>query len=352
MVELQFSGTSHGQGYSGKILGLPKGFAFSVEQINLQLARRKTGFGRSSRQTNADLVTFVGENNGVVVCDGNPVEFAVANKCVEQRQEIVALRSGHTDVVGKARFPHLTVRQIAEISSARNSIGYVVAGAICKQLLAKHGISTFHYVQKIGGIASRNRYVFGVSEEQPHFEILHCPCRYATGLMVEKIQQARQNGNSLGGVVVVGATGVPMGIGEIFPYNKRLDAQISAELLGIPSVKGISLGIGEKYASLDGISACDTLEVQNGKIVYSSNKCGGIVGGISTGQDILCSLVVKPVPTVVGAPSINSKTLEQTTAHYERADTCVVPNVGVIGENILAIVLANQLTKQLTEQQN
>ncbi len=352
MVELQFSGTSHGQGYCGKITGLPKGFAFSVEQVNQQLHARKTGYGRSSRQSNADVVTFVGESNGIIHCDGSAIEFFVANKCVEQRDEIVAVRSGHTDVVGKARFPRQTVREIAEISSARNSIGYVVAGAICKQFLAQHGISTFHYVQKIGGIASRNRYVFGVSEQQPHFEILHCPCKYATGLMVEKINQARQDGNSLGGVVVVGATGVPMGIGEIFPYNKRLDAQISAELLGIPSVKGISFGIGEKYASLDGLSACDTLAVQNGKILYSSNKCGGIVGGISTGQDILCSLVVKPVPTVLGAPSINYQTLEATTAHYERADACVVPNVGVIGENIMAIVLANQLTKQQTEKED
>src|SRR5699024_6020339 len=118
--------------------------------------------------------------------------------CVEQREEITALRSGHCDVTGKARFPDMTVREIAEVASARNSVCYVVLGAICKQLLRQKGVFTYHYVERIGKISSRNRYVFGVSEKQPHFPVVHCPCRYATEKIVEKIQLARQQGNSLG----------------------------------------------------------------------------------------------------------------------------------------------------------
>lgn len=343
MITFNFSGTSHGEGYSGEIFGLPNGFTFNVDDVNKQLMQRKQGLGRSARQTLQDAVMFEGNSKQVTV--NGSLRFFVANKTVEHRPEITALRSGHSDVVGQARHPQMTVREIAEISSARNSVCYVVLGAICKQLLAERGIYTFHYVEKIGGISSRNRYRFGVSEREPHFATLHCPCRYATNLMVEAIEKARQEGNSLGGTVAVGATGVPMGLGEILPYDQRLDAVIAGNLMGIPSVKGITFGIGDKYSSLDGVQAHDELAVKEGKITYATNKCGGIVAGISTGEDILCHLTVKPVPTIKNVETLDSVTLENVAQHYERADVCVVPNVGVIAENILAYVIANQLLK-------
>ena len=160
------------------------------------------------------------------------------------------------------------------------------------------------------------------------------------------MDEAKAAGNSLGGTAVVGACGVPMGLGQALPYYEKLDAVISANLMGIPSVKGVSFGIGDKYAQLSGSESSDKLTVSNGKIEYATNNCGGIVAGITTGQDIVCKLIVKPVPTVKGVKTVDSVTLTETDAHYERADTCVVPNVGVIGENILAYVLLNQLLKQ------
>ena len=344
MISFKFQGASHGEGYSGTISGLPNGFTFDVDEVNKQLYERKRGLGRSERQALSDVVTFQGYDKTVTV--NGDLHFFVANKCVERRAEITALRSGHSDVVGKARHPELSVRDVAEISSARNSVCYVVLGAICKQYLADRGIYTYHYVEKIGGIASRNRYRFGVSEKEPHFNTLHCPCRYATGLMVEAIENARKTGNSLGGTVAVGATGVPMGLGEILPYTERLDAQIAANLVGIPSVKGITFGIGDKYAQLDGVSASDELTTQNGQIAYATNKCGGIVAGITTGGDVLCHLTVKPIPTVKNVETVDSVTKQKTPQHYERADVCVVPNVGVIAENILAYVITNQILKQ------
>ena len=344
MIKLTFNGTSHGEGYSGEISGLPNGFTFDIDEINKQLMKRKQGLGRSARQMLPDTVVFDGFDKQVTV--NGSLRFFVANSSVENRPEITALRSGHSDVVGQARYPELTVREIAEISSARNSVCYVVLGAICKQFLAERGIYTYHYVEKIGGISSRNRYRFGVSEKDPHFATLHCPCRYATNLMAEAIEKARLEGNSLGGTVAVGATGVPIGLGEILPYTERLDAVIAGNLMGIPSVKGITFGIGDKYSSLDGVSSHDELTVKDGKIRYATNKCGGIVVGISTGEDILCHLTVKPVPTVKNVETLDSVTLENVTQHYERADVCVVPNVGVIAENILAYVITNQILKQ------
>ncbi len=345
MITFSFYGTSHGEGYGGVICGLPDGFAFSAEEVNKQLARRKCGYGRSSRQNNSDVAVFDGADGDVVTVRGE-VRFFVANVSRENRPEITALRSGHGDVVGRARFPQLSVRQIAELTSARSSLCYTVLGAICKQLLASKNVYTYHYVDKIGGISSRVRYRFGLSEKQSHFALLHCPDGNATQKMMTAIDSARASGNSLGGIAVVGATGVPMGVGEIAPYDSRLDAVIAANLVGIPSVKGISFGIGGKYADLDGVRANDELTVKDGQIVYATDKCGGIVCGLSTGGDILCRLVVKPVPTVAGAETVDSVTLQRVKQHVERADVCVVPNVGVIGENILAYVLADRMMKQ------
>lgn len=345
MITFSFWGKSHGEGYGGTICGLPSGFTFSAEEVNRQLALRKTGYGRSERQNFEDVAIWNSAQGDTVTVNGD-VSFFVPNKSVGTRPEITALRSGHSDVVGKARFSDLSVREIAEFASARNSVCYVVLGAVCKQLLAKRGIFTYSYVEKIGGISSRNRFRYGISQKEPHFAVLHCPCRYATGLMQQAIDAASERGDSLGGAVAVGATGVPMGLGEIVPYSERLDAVIAANLVGIPSVKGIDFGIGSKYASLTGVDAHDELTVKEDRIVYATNKCGGIVAGISTGEDILCHLTVKPLPTVKGVTTVDAQTLQTVPQHYERADTCVVPNVGVIAENILAFVLANQLIKQ------
>lgn len=345
MITFTFEGNSHGDGYAGTVRGLPRGFTFSAERVNKELALRKRGYGRSDRQNFDDEVSFEGAA-GDQVTVGDEVKFFLPNACRENRPEITALRSGHVDVVGRERFPDKTVRELAEEASARNSVCYVVLGAICKQLLERRGVYVYHYVEKIGGIASRNRYSFGLSEKQPHFAVLHCPCRYATGLMQQAIDDARQRGDSLGGIVAVGATGVPAGLGEILPYAARLDAVIAANLVGIPSVKGISFGIGNKYADIDGVAAHDELCVEQGKITYATNKCGGIVAGITTGRDILCHLTVKPVPTVKGVQTVDSVTKQCVPQHFERADVCVVPNVGVIGENILAYVLADKMEER------
>lgn len=345
MISFEFGGTSHGKGYTGVIKGLPQGFTIDIDAVNAQLQSRKCGVGRSDRQNLPDKVDFVGNvGNAVTVC--GDLEFFVPNHGVESRPDITALRSGHADVTGKARFPEKSVRDIAEIASARNSVCYVVLGAICKQVLAGKGIFTYHYVERLGGVLSRAKYVFGVSEGKPYFSALHCPSQKATELMQQKIAQARAQGNSLGGVVAVGATGVPMGVGELLPYSSRLDAQIAANLVGIPSVKGITFGAGTKLADMDGVSSHDALAEKNGDVVYAENKCGGIVAGISTGQDVLCHLVIKPVPTVKGVSTVDTQTKQSVLQHFERADTCVVPNVGVIAENILAFVLLNQMQKQ------
>lgn len=344
MIDFQFEGTSHGNGYSGVIRGLPDGSVFSVGFVNEQLRLRKQGYGRSSRSAYPDIVVFDGCDGETVTVKGE-LRFSVANAVWKRGAEITALRSGHSDVVGKRRFPDMSVRDIAEISSARNSVCYVVLGAICKQLLTRKGIFTYHYVEQIGGVTCKKSYRFG-DESRQHFGSLHCPSESATKLMMAKIDEVRAAGDSLGGVVAAGAAGVPMGVGEIVPYNRRLDARIAANMMGIPSVKGVSFGLADKFARLSGRQCHDKLTVNGDEIVYATNNCGGIVAGISTGQNILCHLTVKPVPTVKGVMTVDSVTHAAAEQHFERADVCVVPNVGVIADNMLAYVLLDAILDQ------
>lgn len=311
MISFEFYGTSHGEGYGGVIKGLPNGFTFSVDYVNKQLELRKTGYGRSARQAYPDKVEFKGFADKVTV-NGN-LEFFVPNAKTETRLEITALRAGHIDLVGQARYPDKTVRELNELYSARSSVCYVVLGAICKQYLESLNITTSHTV---------------VDFDE------------------KRIDEARAKGDSLGGSVIVTAQGVPVGTGQALPYHERLDAVIAANLMGIPSVKGVSFGLGDAYVKMSGVECSDKLIVKDGKIEYATNNCGGIVAGISTGRDIVCNLIVKPVPTVKGVKTVDYVSLTEAQAHYERADTCVVSNVGVIAENILAYVLLNQLIKQ------
>lgn len=340
-MQYKFFGTSHGECLGGEIIGLPKNLNFSTAEVERQLQLRKCGYGRSNRQSRAETVRW-----DLSELSSGKISFQISDGCTEQREEITAYRPSHADLVGTKRYEGMSARQISEIASARNSVCYVVLGAICKQILQKVGITTYSYTKQIGKIKCHAKFVFGKTDQAEYFASLHCPSKAVTARMQAEIDKMRAVGNSLGGVSVVVAHGVPMGIGEIVPYTARLDSKIAANLTGIPSVKGIEFGIGSNFASADGVSVCEKLQVRGGQIAYQTNYSGGIIGGISTGADIVCNLTIKPVPTVCGVKTIDAKSLSEVDALYERADTCVVPNVGTIAENLLAAVLVEQMQKQ------
>ncbi len=347
MIEFSFYGTSHGKEYGGTISGLPDGFTVDVAAADEQLRRRKQGYGRSTRQFLPDSVCFTGPAKNTAA--GGVLTFTVPNARHPQPIPITAVRSGHADITGAVRYK-LSPRDVAEFASARGTVCYVVLGAVCKQLIARSGIETYSYTENIGGISSAVPFVSGQSEKEKTFAPLNCPDFAAGRLMAELIDRARETGDSLGGIAAVGASGVPMGLGEATPYFERLDGVISAAMMSIPSVKGIEFGAGQAFASMTGRESHDAVAAKNGGIVYEGNNCGGIVGGITTGKDIFFRLTVKPVPTVKGVKTIDSVTLKETAQHYERADVCVVPNVGVIAENILAYVLANEIIREGKEE--
>ena len=347
MITFNFSGTSHGVGYQGTICGIPKGVRVNIDNINSALATRKSGFGRSSRQNFTDKVVFVGhEKESEFFTDGNDICFTIANACVETRPNITAVRTGHADLVGTIRHPNFTARDIAEIASARSSVCYVVLGCICEQIVAEWGVKSHYFVKQIGNVVANTNNYNNLDDE-----FFPCPDKDAAEQMTQQILIAKQSGDSLGGVATV-VVKAPAGIGEIFPYHKRLDGQIASHLVGIPSVKGVSFGIGNHYANLTGTTSHDELQVENGQISYKTNLCGGIVGGVTTGNDIVVNLIVKPVPTVKGVTTIDTKTLQPVPQQYERADTCVVPNVGFIAMHIVNYVLANQILTQYEQNPN
>ncbi len=267
--------------------------------------------------------------------------FTVANCQHAKRDNITALRSGHIDVVVANTYGVDTVRQHNELASARSSVSYVVVGSIARQCLARYGITLFCHTLSIGGVSANIVENTASSDSYP----LLCSDSSAVDSMISAINSAQKVGNSLGGTVRVVAHGVPMGLGFHTPYSSRLDGIIAGALMSIPSVKGVSFGIGSGYALSSGVDCADKLEVDdNNNIVYTTNNCGGIVGGMTTGGDIVVELVVKPVPTVMGIDTIDSITHDIVPAHYERADTCVVPNVGIIARNMLAICLLDSIT--------
>lgn len=346
MITFSFNGTSHGEGYTGTICGIPKGVTINVNNINNALATRKGGFGRSDRQKFVDIVTFDGHQNQTeFITDGTNLQFFVANSCVETRPNITAVRTGHADLVGTIRHPDKTAREIAEITSARNSLCYVVLGCVCEQILKDFDICTTYFVRQIGNVCATD--IPQCDGDGSQFDTAYFPCANTdvAKQMVDQIDTAKQKGDSLGGVVCVMAK-VPAGIGEIFPYHKKLDAQLSAHLMGIPSVKGVTFGMGSKYASQTGVTSHDELQLIDGQISYKTNNCGGIVGGVTTGQNVVINLIVKPVPTVKGVNTIDTQTLQVVPQHYERADICVVPNVGFIAKHIVNYVLTNQILLQ------
>ncbi len=334
MIKYTLQGTSHGSGYSGTIQGIPSGIAISVDDINRQLHLRNCGIGRSNRQSiECDSVVLEGLDNGVST--GGAISYYIANSHSEQRDNITALRSGHIDVIVANTYGADSVREHNEMASARSSVGYVVVGAICAQCLQSMGISLYSHTLSIGGIIANIECNTQSSDSYP----LLCSDSVAVDKMTRAIELAQSSGNSLGGTVRVVAHGAPMGIGYHTPYSRRLDGIIAGAMMSIPSVKGVAFGMGNEYASTTGRQCADKLAVVDNKIVYNTNNCGGIVGGMTTGGDIVVELTVKPIPTVMGAEGIDSITRVHATAHYERADTCVVPNVGIIARNMLAICL-------------
>ncbi len=361
------AGESHGPQLTAIIEGLPAGMPLTAEDINNELARRQKGYGRGRRmQIEKDTAQIVGGiRHGYTL--GSPVALAVENKDwahwtkimgiepLEENPEdikrkVTRARPGHADLNGAIKYGHRDMRNVLERSSARETTVRVAAGAAAKKLLSLLGIELVSHVKEIGGVKAQDPQYKSlaelkqVTEESP----VRCFDEAAGVRMMEAIDDAKKNGDSIGGIVEVIVEGMPAGIGSYVHYDRKLDAKLAGAMVSINAFKGVEFGIGFKAASVPGSEVHDEIlwDKESG---YSrrTNRLGGFEGGMTTGMPIVVRGVMKPIPTLYKPlQSVDIETKEPYAASIERSDSCAVPAAAVVAENVIAWELAAALVDQ------
>ncbi|WP_139891733.1 chorismate synthase [Bacillus sp. D386] len=362
------AGESHGPQLTTLIEGLPAGMPLSEEDINKHLARRQKGYGRGRRmQIEKDTVEITaGIRHGRTL--GSPVALQVKNRDWthwthvmgiepidekaedEIKRKITRPRPGHADLNGGMKYGHRDLRNVLERSSARETTVRVAAGAVAVKLLSLLGIEIVSHVVEIGGIKAAETEVKDIKEIQQLAEDspVRCLDEKAAEKMMEAIDLAKKNGDTLGGVVEVVATGMPAGVGSYVHYDRKLDAKIAGAILSINAFKGVEFGIGFEAARIPGSQVHDEIIWEEGQ-GYSrkTNRLGGFEGGMTTGMPVVVRGVMKPIPTLYKPlKSVDIDTKESFTASIERSDACAVPAAAVVAEHVVAWELANAIIEQ------
>ena len=361
MFRFLTAGESHGPCLTAIVEGMPAGLTVNPEAINRDLARRQGGYGRGGRmQIERDRAEILG---GVIGgrTTGAPIALRIKNRdwanwrdrwAANDLPPLTVPRPGHADYAGMVKYGLDDARPILERASARETAGRVAVGALARLMLAELEITVGSYVCAIGGVSAPPLdlppvQLCRLAEESD----VRCPDAHAADGMRAAIDAARQAGDSLGGVFVVTATGVPIGLGSHVHWERRLDARLAAALIGIPAVKGVEIGPAFENARRAGTAVHDAFQppAQAGAPpARPSNRAGGIEGGISNGQPIIVRAARTPIPTTVTAqPSVDLATSRRAATQYQRSDVCAVPAASIVGEAMVAWTLADALLEKL-----
>ncbi|XJZ26044.1 chorismate synthase [Bacillota bacterium Lsc_1132] len=362
------AGESHGPQLTTILEGLPAGMPLEATDINFELARRQKGYGRGRRmQIEKDTVQITsGVRHGLTL--GSPIALVVQNDDwkhwtaimgaepleeeaeEEIKRKITRPRPGHADLNGAIKYGHRDMRNVLERSSARETTVRVAAGAVAKKLLSLVGIEIVSHVVEIGGISASvdGTLPIDILKEKTEASPVRCADSEAAEKMMEAIDQAKQNGDSIGGVVEVIATGMPAGVGSYVHYDRKLDAKIAAAIVSINAFKGVEFGIGFEAAKKPGSEVHDEIIwISESGYSRKTNRLGGFEGGMTTGMPIVVRGVMKPIPTLYKPlKSVDIDTKEPFSASIERSDSCAVPAASVVAENVVAWELANALVEQ------
>lgn len=350
------AGESHGPGLVGIIEGFPAQVSLDIEKINFDLKRRQGGFGRGLRQSiEQDKIEFIGGLRGAVTI-GSPLAFLIRNRDYSNWQEhmdpvnapkpgkeLFCPRPGHADLSGALKYGYQDLRPIIERSSARETAIRVAMGSICAQFLAEFGIFAHSHVLAIGGSGLKGQeYSYEDLARAEHSEV-RCIDQKAEAQMVKTIIKAKKAGDSVGGLIEVIVRGVPVGLGSHAQWNRKLDSRLAGALMSIQGIKGVEIGSGFASASSLGSEFHDPIFHREGRGFYrSTNNSGGIEGGISTGEDLILRLAMKPIPTLTKPlATVDLRTLEPANAAIERSDVCAVPAASVVAELVAMTVLAD-----------
>lgn len=360
------AGESHGKQLTTIIEGVPSHLPLLKEQIDESLIRRQGGHGRGKRmQIEKDLVEIAsGVRHGYTL--GSPITLVVHNddfkhwtdimgedpiaEDTKLRRVVTKPRPGHADLNGGMKYGHRDMRNVLERSSARETAARVAAGAVAKVLLKELGIEVAGYVREIAGIVSDVDDSLTLDERREISEA--SPVRTfdkeAAEKMMHAIDEAKKEGDSIGGVCEVYVEGMPPGIGSYVQYDRKLDAKIAGSVMSINAFKGAEFGIGFEAARRNGSEVHDEILWSEERGYYrKTNRLGGFEGGMTTGMPIVVKGVMKPIPTLYKPlQSVDIETKETFSASIERSDSCAVPAASVVMEHVVAFELAKAITEE------
>ncbi|EOB8162910.1 chorismate synthase [Staphylococcus aureus] len=360
------SGESHGPQLTVIVEGVPANIEIKVEDINKEMFKRQGGYGRGRRmQIEKDTVEIVsGVRNGYTL--GSPITMVVTNDdfthwrkimgaapiSEEERENmkrtITKPRPGHADLVGGMKYNHRDLRNVLERSSARETAARVAVGALCKVLLQQLDIDIYSRVVEIGGIKDKDFYdseTFKANLDRNDVRVIDDSIAQA---MRDKIDEAKNEGDSIGGVVQVVVENMPVGVGSYVHYDRKLDGKIAQGVVSINAFKGVSFGEGFKAAEKPGSEIQDEI-LYNSEIGYyrGSNHLGGLEGGMSNGMPIIVNGVMKAIPTLYKPlNSVDINTKEDFKATIERSDSCAVPAASIVCEHVVAFEIAKALLEE------
>jgi chorismate synthase len=357
MLELTTAGESHGPGLTCIVQGLPAGLQLEREALDRDLARRQLGHGRGGRmKIERDRVTVTGGvRHGRTL--GGPIALEVANRDFanwEERMnpwpveaelaEVHLPRPGHADLVGTQKYGLTDVRDILERASARETAARVAGGALAKALLSELGVTVVSHVIQICGVSAPRRDDLTAPDfAEVDASPVRCLDAEASAAMVDEINRLRKANESLGGVFEVRAFGLVPGLGSHVSWRERLDGALGQAILSIQAIKAVSVGDGIEVAGLPGSQAHDEIFYDEpGGYRRPTNRAGGVEGGMTTGDPLVVRGWMKPLPTLTKPlRSVDIATHEPAEALRERTDSCTVPAAGVVGEAMVAFVLAD-----------
>jgi chorismate synthase len=354
------AGESHGQALTAVIDGVPAGLALGEADINVDLARRQRGYGRGGRmKIERDQVHIVsGVRWGFTL--GSPITLQIANRDWENWQatmsvappepgapqkEVTRPRPGHADLAGAMKYGHRDIRNVLERSSARETTARVAVAGVAKRLLAEFGITILSHVTEIGSVRIPETLDLPWAEVQRRAEAseVRCADPETEAAIITAIDDAKAKGDTLGGVFEVVALGCPVGLGSYAQWDRRLDGRLAQAFCSIQAIKGCELGLGFEAARRPGSAVHDEILFDPaGGFRRSSNNAGGLEGGVTNGQPVIVHAAMKPLSTLrTPLRSVDLATKEAVEAVVERSDVCAVPAAGIVGEAMMAIVLAN-----------
>jgi chorismate synthase len=370
MVRFLTAGESHGRALVVILEGIPAGLSLDLDAITRDLRRRQGGYGRGRRMAiesdRAELLS--GVRGGETI--GGPIAMLIENRdwpnwqrtmhveaqpapdaSGQHRSPVTRPRPGHADLAGVAKFARGDVRDVLERASARETAARVAAGAIAKQLLARAGVRVASHVFAIGDVRLPEsfRVTFDRAAAIPDDSPLRCVDPEVERRMIESIDRAREAGDTMGGAYEVIATGVPVGLGSYTQWDRKLDGRLAQALMSIPAIKAVGVGLGPEAAARPGSRVHDEIVpdrtgTRATGLARPTNHAGGLEGGVTNGEDLRVSAWMKPISTLMKPlRSVDLETMQEAPAAIERSDVCAVPAAAVVGEAMVALVVADAL---------